>query len=111
MIKEGDNMEYSNRISYIENTYLITHFEESLMDEEFLTEDGEIQECYFCESDEIFEINNEYCKIDNLLKMKIKKIIRDVKYHEQLKIEICDDCGEILRITRENGNKYYNIKE
>ena len=44
------------------------------------------------------------------MKMKVKKMIKDIKYHEIISLEICDECGEILRITRKMDEKLYNIK-
>lgn len=101
-------MDYSVRILNIEKEFLENNFEEILYDEEFLDENDNFQECYFCESNNILILENEYCKFNNDLKMKIKQIIKSIKYHEKIIVEICDDCGSILRIITENKEKYYN---
>lgn len=110
-IKEKRNkfMKYIDRLQKINKKELINNFEEILIDEEFIDDEGEITECFFCGEKNITFIKTEYAKLDNNLKTFVKKIIRDVKYHEILKIEYCDECGEILRIIREDKTKLYNI--
>lgn len=99
-----------SRLKNIQENELRNNFEEILRDEEFLNDEDQFDECYFCEESNIDIIKMEYCKLDNLMKMKVKKIIKDIKYHEIISLEICNECGEILRITREMGEKLYNIK-
>lgn len=103
-------MKYIDRLQKIDKKELINNFEEILIDEEFIDDNEEIIECFFCGEKNITFIKSEYAKLDNNLKIFLKKLIRDVKYHEVLKIEYCDECGEILRIIRENKTKIYNIK-
>lgn len=103
-------MKYIDRLQKIDKKELINNFEEILIDEEFIDDNEEIIECFFCGEKNITFIKAEYAKLDNNLKIFLKKLIRDVKYHEVLKIEYCDECGEILRIIRENKTKIYNIK-
>lgn len=102
-------MKYIKRLQKIDKKELINNFEEILIDEEFIDDNEEIIECFFCGEKNITFIKTEYAKLDNNLKIFVKKLIRDVKYHEVLKIEYCDECGEILRIIRENNMKIYNI--
>lgn len=99
-----------SRLKNIQENELRNNFEEILRDEEFLNDEDQFDECYFCEESNINVIKVEYCNLDNLMKMKVKKMIKDIKYHEIISLEICDECGEILRITRKMDEKLYNIK-
>ena len=99
-------MKYIDRLQKIDKKELINNFEEILIDEEFIDDNEEIIECFFCGEKNITFIKAEYAKLDNNLKIFLKKLIRDVKYHEVLKIEYCDECGEILRIIRENNTNF-----
>ena len=101
-------MIFDSRLNNYDNNELLSNFENILYDEEFLDDNGDFLECYFCESDDIYWIKKEYATLDNYYKMKIKNITLDIKYHEFIKIEYCDNCGEILRITKENKEKIYN---
>ena len=101
-------MQLSKRLTYLGNEMLNDDFEEILKAEEFLNEDGEIEECWFCETDDIIEEMNEYCKFENEMKMKLKKMNKDICYHEMLNVWMCDGCGSILCIKKENGNRIWN---
>ena len=103
-------MKYCKRLQqYFEKDFEET-FEEILMEEEFLTNEGKIVECYFCNETDFIEIKEEYSKLKNEEKMKVKELTHDIKYHEQIKLTICDQCGKLLMINRKNGEKIFAEK-
>lgn len=82
------------------------NLETFLIDEEFLSEDGEMRECFYCNSGRIDVEQMEYAKCENEWKEKIKKIDKTVKYHDILTICFCVSCHEILYIEKNQERKY-----
>lgn len=80
--------------------------EDYLIDEEFLNDEEEMIECFYCNSGRIDEETVEYSQCNTELKEEIKKINRTVKYHDQVKICRCINCQNILYIETNKERKY-----
>ena len=81
-------------------------FEDYLIDEEFLNDEEEMIECFYCNSGRIDEETVEYSTCNTILKEEIKIIDRTVKYHDTIKICRCLNCQNILYIEINKERKY-----
>ena len=81
-------------------------FEDYLIDEEFLNDEEEMIECFYCNSGRIDEETVEYSTCNTILKEEIKRIDRTVKYHDTIKICRCLNCQNILYIEINKERKY-----
>ena len=82
------------------------NLEEFLIDEEFLNDEREIRECFYCNSGRVDVETVEYSQCPNEIKEEIKKIDKTVKYHDKLKLCTCVSCKQILYIEKNEERKY-----